>query len=81
MEEYVQVTVRSLKNEWKEMDIRVHTGQSWDYITGVLTENGLIKTAEKRTYRSVRQNRFFEGTQNSIQAGIYTGDIIEMGEQ
>lgn len=81
MEEYVQITVRSREGRWKDMDIRVHAGQSWDYITEVLMENGLIGREQQWTYRSLRQERFFQGTLNSTQAGIYTGDIIEMGGQ
>lgn len=79
MEEYVQITVRSREGRWKDIDIKVHAGQSWDYITEVLVENGLIGREEQRNYRSLRQNRFFSGELSSIQAGIYTGDIIEVG--
>ena len=78
MEEYIQVTVRCEGR--KDMDIRVHEKQTWERITEILHENGLLpKPATGFTYKSLRQKTEFAGSSDSKELGIYTGDIIELG--
>lgn len=78
MEEYIQITVRC--NEKKDIDIRVHEKQKWENITNILCENGMIpKFVSGYYYKSLRLEREFEGSMSSEEAGIYTGDIIELG--
>ncbi len=80
MEEYIQITVRFHKN--RDIDIRVHAKQKWEYITNILCENGIIPgTSKSFSYKSLRQGKEFEGKFSSKEVGIYTGDIIELGER
>ncbi|MCM1145145.1 MAG: hypothetical protein NC318_13895 [Blautia sp.] len=79
MDGYVQVTVRSKEKRWKEVDIRVHVKQPWEHILGVLMENGIVKEEGALSYRSLRRQKYFPGELDSVEAGIYTGDIIEVG--
>lgn len=78
VEEYIQITVRC--NERKDIDIRVHEKQKWDNITNILYENGFIpKSTTGFYYKSLRLGKGFEGRMSSKEAGIYTGDIVELG--
>ena len=78
MEEYIQITVRC--NEKKDIDIRVHAKQKWENIINILCENGVIpKSTSGYYYKSLRLEKGFEGSMSSNEAGIYTGDIIELG--
>lgn len=79
MYEYVQVTLRSKEGKWKDIDIRVHAKQPWEHIMEILTENGVVIDTNHLCYQSLRQGKSFSGNLCSIEAGIYTGDIIEIG--
>ena len=79
MYEYVQVTLRSKDGKWKDIDIKAHAKQPWEHIAEVLIENGIVKEEGNLCYRSLRQKKYFPGNLNSIEAEIYTGDIIEVG--
>lgn len=79
MYEYVQVTLRSRDGKWKDIDIRAHVRQPWEHIIEVLMNNGIIKEEGNLSYNSLRQKKIFPGNLSSLEAGVYTGDIIEVG--
>lgn len=79
MEDSIQVTVRSRQDNWKEMDLKVNSKQSWNHIVQVLLENGLITGKADSLYCfSQRKKCSFEGKLSSEEMGIYSGDIIEI---
>lgn len=79
MEEAVRITIRSGNGRFKDMDIQVNARQTWEHIVKVLRENGLIpEEAEAPRFYSQRRKCSFEAGESSAEAGIYTGDIIEI---
>lgn len=78
---YIQITIRNRDKRWPDKDIRVEENLPWERVLEILEENAVINIREDKNrirLQSLRAGIGFSIEKSSKEAGVYTGDIIEV---